>query len=242
MLERIRESLLDDPVRRQLDAERKLARVTVDAELDRKAGLAQLLDERRHIAEPWLGCERLAHVVAEHAEQAAHLGQCTAPGVLDGLEHLARRGIRVPEHAPLRTRLHDHHRDVVGDHIVQLACDPRPFLDNGLTGGHVALALGDLHTAFAVADDTADKQHHHDRDHDDRNGVVQVALWSGTRREVDCHDRHQAERKATWRRPDRQRVQRAAVGDGIADDLRVSPDAKFDRDEHSRGDTGSRGI
>ena len=58
----------------------------------------------------------------------------------------------------------------------------------------------------------------------------------------DRHDRHQADRKATRRRPDRQRVQRAAVGDGIADDLRVTPNAKLDRDEHSRGDTGSRGI
>ena len=183
--------------------------LAVDAELDGKAGLAQLLDERRHVAEPGLGCERLVRVVAEHAEQAAHLGQRAAPGLLDRLQHLARRGVRIAEHAPLGARLHDDHRDVVGDHVVQLTRDPRPFLDDRLTGGHVALALGDLRAALAVADDAADEQHHHGRDDVIGTRVVQVALRPGARREVDRHDQRQADRKAARRRPDRQRVQRA---------------------------------
>ena len=63
------------------------------------------------------------------------------------------RGLLVVEHAPLGAGLDDHHRHVVGDHVVQLARDPGPFLDDGLTSRDVALALGEPYTALAVADD-----------------------------------------------------------------------------------------
>src|SRR5439155_1270048 len=41
VLERVRQSLLHDPVGRQLDPERELAPVALDRELDGKAGLAE---------------------------------------------------------------------------------------------------------------------------------------------------------------------------------------------------------
>ena len=84
-----------------------------------------------------------------------------AAALLDRLQHFTRRGVPVAEHAPLGAGLHDDHRDVVGDHVVQLARDPRPLLDDRLARSHVALALRDLRTPLTVADHAADEQHHH---------------------------------------------------------------------------------
>ena len=242
VLERVGQRLLHDPVGRQLDPDRELPSLALDAELDGKARLAELPDEGRHVVEPRLGRQRLVRVAAEHAEQAAHLGERAAPALLDRLQHLARRGVRVAEHAPLGAGLQDDHRDVVRDHVVQLTRDPRPFLDDRLARGHVALALGDLRAPLAVADDAADEQHHHGRDDGERHRAVQASLRPGARGEVDRHDQRQAEREAARRRPDRQPVQRAEIGDGSADDLRIPPEAQLDRAEHDDGDTGNRGI
>ena len=173
MLERVRQRLLDDPVRRQLDPDRQLAPLALDAELDRKAGLAHLRDERRQVVEPRLRRERVGRVAAQHPDQAAHLGQRAAADLLDRLEHLARRPPLAVEHAPLGARLDDHHRDVVRDHVVQLARDPRPLLDDRLARGEVALALGELGAALAVADDAADEQHHDECDHAELQRVRQ---------------------------------------------------------------------
>ena len=41
----------------------------------------------------------------------------------------------------------------MGDHVVQLARDPRPLLDDRLARRDVALALGQLRAPLAVADD-----------------------------------------------------------------------------------------
>ena len=68
VLERIRQGLLNDPVRGQLDADRKLTTFTLDRELDRKAGIAKLPHERRHVAETRLRGERLVRVTPKHAE------------------------------------------------------------------------------------------------------------------------------------------------------------------------------
>src|SRR5205823_8219100 len=78
MLERVRQRLLDDPVRGELDPDRKLAAFSLDAELDGKAGLANLRDERRDVAEPRLRRERLVGVAAQHSNEAAHLGERAA--------------------------------------------------------------------------------------------------------------------------------------------------------------------
>ena len=75
-----------------------------------------------------------------------------------------RRAVSSLEDASLGARLDDHHRDVVRDRVVQLARDPRPLLHYRLAGREVALALGELGTALAVADDAADQHHHDERD------------------------------------------------------------------------------
>ena len=90
---------------------------------------------------------------AEHAEQAAHLGQRAASGPLDRLQYLAGRLVGAVEDAPLGTGLEDDHRDVMGDHVVQLARDPCPFFDDRLAGDEVAFAFGNLCAPLAVADD-----------------------------------------------------------------------------------------
>ena len=56
---------------------------------------------------------------------------------------------------------------------MQLARDPRPLLDHRLTRREVALALGELGTALAVADDTADEHHHDECDHPELQRVRQ---------------------------------------------------------------------
>ena len=72
------------------------------------------------------------------------------------------------EHAPLGAGLHDHHRDVVRDRVVQLARDPRPLLDDCLPRRDVALALGQLRAPLAIADHAVDQQDHHRRDDHER--------------------------------------------------------------------------
>ena len=56
--------------------------------------------------------------------------------------------------------LDDHHRHAVRDRVVQFPGDPGALLDDRLAGGDVPLAFGQPGPAVAVADDTADEQHH----------------------------------------------------------------------------------
>ena len=176
VLERIRERLLDDPVGGQLDPDGELSTLAVDRELDRQTGVSKLADERRHVAQPGLRCERLVRVAAEHAEQATHLGKCAPPALFDRLQHLARRRVLFAEHAPLGARLHDDHRNVVGDHVVQLASDPRPLLDDSFARGDVTLALGNACATVAVTDDAPNEQHDDALDHAEPDGLMQACL------------------------------------------------------------------
>ena len=69
MLARVRQRLLHDPVGGEVDAGREALAVPLDAELDRQARTARLLDEPAEIRDPGLGGERrLASVVAEDPE------------------------------------------------------------------------------------------------------------------------------------------------------------------------------
>ena len=110
----------------------------------------------------------------------------------------------VVEHAPLGACLHDHHRDVVGDRVVQLARDPRALLDDRLARGDVALPLGELRAPLAVADDAADEQHHHERDDCEGHAVGQSPGRPGRRGEVADEHEHRHRREPARRRPDRQ--------------------------------------
>ena len=58
VLERVRERLLDDPVRAQLQPGREVAAVALDHELDGKSGAADVAEQRGEVAEPRLRRER----------------------------------------------------------------------------------------------------------------------------------------------------------------------------------------
>ena len=83
----------------------------------------------------------LLGVLAEHAEQAAHLGQPGPGGITDRGEPLRARVRQAGRGQPAGLRLHRDHRDVVRDHIVQLAGDPGPLPPGQVIGQH---PLGEL--------------------------------------------------------------------------------------------------
>src|SRR5919197_1639625 len=126
---------------------------------------SHLADESHDLVEARLRRERVGGVLAQHPDEAAHLGERATADLLDRLEHLARRAVPAVEDAPLCAGLDDHHRDVGRDHVVELARDPRPLLDHGLARGELALQLGDLGAVLAVADPAADEEHDGERGH-----------------------------------------------------------------------------
>jgi hypothetical protein len=142
VLERVGERLLHDPISRQVDAGCDRARLALDPQVDGHPRLADLRGEVVEIAQARLRCEReLVVVAAQHAEQPSHLGHRRAAGVLDRLQHGARLRPLVTDRAPFAARLHHHHRDVVGDDVVELASDPRPLFGDGELGVLLALVL-----------------------------------------------------------------------------------------------------
>jgi hypothetical protein len=119
VLERVCQRLLDNPIRRELDPDRQLARIALDVELHRQAGLANLRNQGRQVGEPGLRRQRIACAAAEHADESAHLGQGAAADPLDRHQHFLRRAGGVVEDSALCPGLDDHHRDVVRDRVVQ---------------------------------------------------------------------------------------------------------------------------
>src|SRR5207237_6742494 len=57
VLERVRESFLDEPVGGEVDARRELLRIALDPQVDGKPGLARVLDELFEVGEARLGSE-----------------------------------------------------------------------------------------------------------------------------------------------------------------------------------------
>ena len=125
---RVGQGLLDDAVRGELDA--GSSGVTCPLHDEPGAGTsgagAGVVDQVDHFGESRLGCARQERVgvLAQHAEQPAHLAQRVARGLADRGESLGAFG----RHARCRQTgglgLDRDHRDVVGDHVVQLAGDP----------------------------------------------------------------------------------------------------------------------
>ena len=173
VLERIRQRLLDDAVRRQLDTDRQVTPLAFDAQVDRQPCVADLRDQQREVVETRLRCERIGSVAAQHPDQAAHLGQRTPADLLDRLQNLARRAVVRLEHPALGAGLDDHHRDVVRDRVVQLARDPRSLLDDRLSRDDVPLALGQLDSPLAVSEHAPHEQHDDERDDRERRAVAQ---------------------------------------------------------------------
>ena len=110
-------------------------------------------------------------VAAQHPEQPARLGQRLAAGLLDRGQRLARRRLLGAERVALGARLDDHHADVVGHEVVQLARDARALLGHRLVRAQLVLALEQLGARgervgaqLAPADGAADEHHREDRD------------------------------------------------------------------------------
>jgi hypothetical protein len=81
-------------------------------------------------------------VAAHGGQQAAHLAQGRAAGLLDPLERLAVLGEGIGELVPDGADLEHHHADGVGDDVVELARDPRPLLGHRDAGRRVPVPLG----------------------------------------------------------------------------------------------------
>ena len=152
VLERVGQRLLDDPVRRQLDPDGQLAPLALDAKLDRKARLPQLPDQLGTSSSP--GCGASGSSASPRSMPTRRRISVSAPRPICSIVSSTSRveAFASPSTPPLGTGLDDDHRDVVGDHVVQLARDPRPLLDDRLPRGHIALALGDPCAPLAVAD------------------------------------------------------------------------------------------
>jgi len=107
------------------------------------------------------------------------------------------------------------------DFVVEFTGDTCSFFDDRLARGDVALTFSDLRAAFSIADHPPDEQHHDDAD--DRKercaGEAQRRPERGEKGASDEHD--QTEHEPLRRRPDREPVQAAKVGDARGDDLRV---------------------
>jgi hypothetical protein len=134
--------LLHHPVRGQLGASGQRPGRSVQAERHRHARVPRLLDQLAELVQAGQRGQAGPLVPgAQHAEQAAHLGERLAPGVRDRGQRLGHP-IRVgAQHVARPVGLHHHHADVVRDHVVQLAGDPGPLGGRGDQGLLVALAL-----------------------------------------------------------------------------------------------------
>ena len=79
-----------------------------------------------------------------------HLDERASPGLLDVHQHVAARPLVGREPAPHAAHLEHHRAHAVGDDVVQLARDPRPFLGDRLAGSLLALLLEDRRLALEL--------------------------------------------------------------------------------------------
>ena len=109
VLERVGERLLHDAVRGQVDTGTEVARLTVDGQLDGKAGRSRLRDELLELRHPGLrGESELLAALAQQADQSPHLLQRLAARALGGEQRLLGiRGIG-PDELARATGLDDH--------------------------------------------------------------------------------------------------------------------------------------
>ena len=146
------ERLLHRAEDRETDAAREPARRALlgldHVEGDREALVADLGDQAGEVADARVRRTRLAgparlvlpHSLAQGAEQAAHLRDRVAGGLLDVGEGRTRGvGVAV-EHPACGAGLDAHRGDAVGDHVVQLAGDAQPLVDDRLLPQPAGLA------------------------------------------------------------------------------------------------------
>ena len=126
------ERLLQDPVGGQVERGRQRSRIAVGPQLDRDAGRARVLDQRRQLRQPRLRAVLGSLVaLAQDAEHAAHLAERLVRRAADRPQRLARPRRVLLERGLGGVGLHGDHADAVGDHVMQLASDPRALLGHG---------------------------------------------------------------------------------------------------------------
>ena len=107
VLQRIGQRLLDDPERRQVDADGSCGSPTTSNSTSRPASRTWAISSE--VGDPRLRREEVGGVGAQDAEQPAHVGQGTPPDVLDGQQDLACRAAtdRARRSAPACTTIMD---------------------------------------------------------------------------------------------------------------------------------------
>ena len=119
VLERVGEPLLHDPIGGEVDRAREREGLALHVKLDWEAGAAELVEQRVEAVEARLGAERDAVAFAAHrAEQAAHLRQCRAAGLLDAPQCLPVLGVRFGQPVADCAYLEHHHAHRVSDDVV----------------------------------------------------------------------------------------------------------------------------
>ncbi len=135
-------------------------------------------------------------VAAEHPEQGADLVQCLPRGRTEGVEFGAHVVVHVRKPIGGALCLHDDHRHVVGDDVVQVACDVRLLLEDGATR---TFELADLLLPGELP--SGDQQPAHQQPEDDDGGDTDapspaVAAGNEGREQQDGrdpHDQHEAD-------------------------------------------------
>jgi hypothetical protein len=134
MFHGVRERLLDDTKGGDVERLRQLARIALDSQGHGQARGTDAVHEPVELCETglWRQPRRIVRL-AQHTEQRPHLVDRLTSGARDRLECIPHVRLRALEHALGSACLHDHHRHVVGDDVVQLARDPSALdRDRGL--------------------------------------------------------------------------------------------------------------
>ena len=135
VLERVRERLLHDPVRGQVDARRQRHAARPRCAARPAARPRDLLDERVEPASPGCGASASSSSPRRAAPRAGAAAR-RAPRGRSPRSPRAPRASRSGSASSIARppRLHDHHADVVRDDVVQLARDPCALLGDGRRG------------------------------------------------------------------------------------------------------------
>jgi ABC-2 type transport system ATP-binding protein len=132
MLDRVRQTFLNEPIGGEVDSGGKLVRLAFDAQVDRETSLARLLDEPTDMLQARLRCEcRRLLRSPQHPDHAAHLGKRLASRSLDDQKRVALTLLVRSKQPPHAGSLHRHDADAVPNDVVELARDTCPLLGNG---------------------------------------------------------------------------------------------------------------
>src|SRR5438067_4901413 len=131
VFEHVGQVFLDDAVGGEVESTRERDRLAVDVQVNRETGMAHLIQERFEVLEARLRSEFGVLVGAAHrAEQASHLGERRATGLLDTFQRLPVTRPSLWQLMAHRADLEDHHADGVDDDVMELARDPSALLSD----------------------------------------------------------------------------------------------------------------